>query len=722
MADIIGSFGRGFSVGDAVASRWTQRKFNRGMAELEEQYASGQLNEEQLDAAMRKLAQSSGAGMRGSADVGGALGQIRESMAGADQRRAAGLIGQSDYDNAYGALGSAAARRGDVSGALAARQGRTAAANYEVGPDGRPLLDRQSAALAREQAMGGDLGSAAQTSGFSEDQRMQTLLAYGGQLSQLAGTLYDQTGVINPSVAEQMDAIATTAAQRAGLPIERVQYDDENQAFFVYDTGGKAVAQIGKDDIDDFFTQFAESPEAVLPGIIGARRQQAADINAANADTAKAKRDALLDVFKNLFGDAKAATVTADAFAGAAKAGLKVHPDTVDERGNLLVELNGQVLKLIPGGTEGDSGIGGTTFTLLDEAGNAVSSKDMPAKQRLAAQQLALAVAQANTTLDLESRVTAFQTAQQLLFGGEAPAGGGAGQGGAQTALPGRRPGGPNAGSAAALGARINMSPESTAEAVEQAVPFILGLETSAGQPDGVKNSLSSATGRGQFLNDTWLDMVKRNRPDLLPPNYSDSNPEQRRRVLALRADPELSREMTAQYAAENARSLERAGLPVNVETLYLAHHFGAKGARNLLSVPEQTPIEDVLTEREIKANPTYAGKTVGEVRDSFMARMEEKSGQRFALGGGGPASRGGARRPDSALPVSAPATPATALDVGRRVGGTFAAAGPAVVRGTQRLPAELEQAWDSYVDQITAPVQLGYDFGTGVKQGWRGE
>jgi hypothetical protein len=165
-------------------------------------------------------------------------------------------------------------------------------------------------------------------------------------------------------------------------------------------------------------------------------------------------------------------------------------------------------------------------------------------------------------------------------------------------------------------------------------------LETGRHQADDVRNPLSSATGRGQFIDGTWLDMIKRNRPDLAQ-GRNDAG------ILELRKDPRLSMEMVEQYAMENGAKLQRAGVPVNPETLYLAHHFGPRGAINILSADPNTPMAQLLSPAEIRANPTYRGKTVGQVLASFNER---------AGGSGALASRGAPAR-------QAPAAASTAGD-----------------------------------------------------------
>jgi hypothetical protein len=120
------------------------------------------------------------------------------------------------------------------------------------------------------------------------------------------------------------------------------------------------------------------------------------------------------------------------------------------------------------------------------------------------------------------------------------------------------------------------------------------------------KNPLSSATGPGQFLDQTWLDMVKSARPDLAK-GISD------KQILAMRNDPQLNQEMTAAYAQSNAAKLSTDGLPVTTATLALAHHFGPDGAETILNASPNAKLSDILPKKVIDANPTLAGMTAGQ-------------------------------------------------------------------------------------------------------------
>lgn len=141
----------------------------------------------------------------------------------------------------------------------------------------------------------------------------------------------------------------------------------------------------------------------------------------------------------------------------------------------------------------------------------------------------------------------------------------------------------------------------------------IISVE-SAGVPNA-RNPRSTAYGAGQFIEQTWLDMLAKHRPDL-------TTGKSRGELLALRADPSLSKEMTEAYAADNGRMLTSAGLPVTPGTTYLAHFAGPKGAVGLLQADPSAPAGMVLGEAALKANPFLQKMTVADLRSWADKKM----------------------------------------------------------------------------------------------------
>ena len=142
--------------------------------------------------------------------------------------------------------------------------------------------------------------------------------------------------------------------------------------------------------------------------------------------------------------------------------------------------------------------------------------------------------------------------------------------------------------------------------AVEKLVNQIIRVE-SAGKADA-KNPLSTATGLGQFIESTWIRMMKTYRPDL-------ASTLSRAELLALRTDPTISREMVKRLAMEGESYLRARGHGITAGRLYLCHFLGAQGAAVVLSSQDDQMLLDVLGAGVIRANPFLKGKNVAYVK-----------------------------------------------------------------------------------------------------------
>jgi Transglycosylase SLT domain len=163
--------------------------------------------------------------------------------------------------------------------------------------------------------------------------------------------------------------------------------------------------------------------------------------------------------------------------------------------------------------------------------------------------------------------------------------------------------------------------------AVNAVVEKIIAVESN-GDPNA-KSSRSSALGLGQFLDETWLDLIRTYRPDLIS-GRSETE------TLELRREAKLAREMTTRLVERNVAMLRQRGLPVTFGTVYLAHFAGGAGAIAILSAPESADAALVMatsdatgrTKREqlVKANPFLEHFTVADLKAWADRKMRSPS------------------------------------------------------------------------------------------------
>jgi hypothetical protein len=151
--------------------------------------------------------------------------------------------------------------------------------------------------------------------------------------------------------------------------------------------------------------------------------------------------------------------------------------------------------------------------------------------------------------------------------------------------------------------------------ALETAVERIVMAES--GGDANARNKRSTAVGAGQFLDQTWLELVRAHRADLARLGEKET--------LELRRDPRLAREMTARFLERNAVLLRRQCHPVTLAAAYLAHFAGGAGAAAILSAPDAADAAAVMAkadatgrttrEKIVKANPFLESYTVADMK-----------------------------------------------------------------------------------------------------------
>jgi len=116
-------------------------------------------------------------------------------------------------------------------------------------------------------------------------------------------------------------------------------------------------------------------------------------------------------------------------------------------------------------------------------------------------------------------------------------------------------------------------------------------------------SSTSSASGLYQFLEQSWLHVMKQHgaehglgwAADRISATSSGrmtvSDPATRRAILALRNDPQTASIMAAEHASDNKDAIESSlGRAATSTDLYMAHFLGLGGARSFLGTMQDNP------------------------------------------------------------------------------------------------------------------------------------
>lgn len=162
------------------------------------------------------------------------------------------------------------------------------------------------------------------------------------------------------------------------------------------------------------------------------------------------------------------------------------------------------------------------------------------------------------------------------------------------------------------------------------------------------KAQTSSATGLFQFIESTWLEVMKDEGPRLGYQKYADAittdadgdlvikDKQLRQEVLALREDPQIAADLAAAFTRKNGAYLyERFGRMPSPGELYIAHFMGARGAAAFLEAgladPDQVAAK--LFPKQARANPTifYELGRARTIKDVYRALVSKHEGGSIA-------------------------------------------------------------------------------------------
>ena len=183
-----------------------------------------------------------------------------------------------------------------------------------------------------------------------------------------------------------------------------------------------------------------------------------------------------------------------------------------------------------------------------------------------------------------------------------------------------------------------NVAPKQVISAVHQAakktgVDFAFLMDKakteSSFNPDA-KARKSSATGLFQFIEQTWLSMIKNHGAKYGLKDYADkieirdgkavvADAAAKNEILNLRRNPEISALMAGEFSAENKEYLENCTTcDIGSTELYLAHFMGAGGAAKFLNSRNEngSTIAAHLFPKAARANKNvFFDQTTGRAR-----------------------------------------------------------------------------------------------------------
>lgn len=178
------------------------------------------------------------------------------------------------------------------------------------------------------------------------------------------------------------------------------------------------------------------------------------------------------------------------------------------------------------------------------------------------------------------------------------------------------------------------------------------------------KASASSATGLYQFLDQSWLAIVKRHGTEHGMGWASDAisarpgggfkvDPAYRESVMALREQAGPAALMAASYAADNATGLSATlGRQANSTDLYFAHFLGLAGAKRFLGAAQNAPDANAasLFPREARANRGIFFDRDGSARS--LSEVYQLMGDKLARAGASEGSISPSYPPGSPSPT----------------------------------------------------------------------
>ena len=175
---------------------------------------------------------------------------------------------------------------------------------------------------------------------------------------------------------------------------------------------------------------------------------------------------------------------------------------------------------------------------------------------------------------------------------------------------------------------------------------YLLGqAQVESGMNASARAGTSSATGLYQFIEQSWLGVVKSHGGEhgmawaadsikqTASGRYVVSDPATRRAILGLRNDPAASSLMAAEHASDNKDALAaKLGRDVTGTDLYMAHFLGLGGAKKFLGAMDADADRSAASlfpaAARANRNVFYASdggaRSLGEVYQRFAGKLDK--------------------------------------------------------------------------------------------------
>ncbi len=175
---------------------------------------------------------------------------------------------------------------------------------------------------------------------------------------------------------------------------------------------------------------------------------------------------------------------------------------------------------------------------------------------------------------------------------------------------------------------------------------YLLGqAQVESGLRADARAGTSSATGLYQFIEQSWMGVVKEHGAEhgmgwaansiqrTSSGRYYVADPEARRAILNLRNDPTAASLMAAEHASDNKDALEGSlGRDATGTDLYMAHFLGIGGAKKFLGAMEANPNRSAASlfpaaaraNRNVFYNSDGAARSLGDVYRRFTQKLDK--------------------------------------------------------------------------------------------------